>query len=81
MRAAELRCRGAAGKSFFKKKKQPIPVNLATKDWSAQVEKALGATYMFNSGGSCLNIKCALRPCDCMLWLKGTLGGGGEGGG
>mmetsp|Transcript_22823 Transcript_22823/g.57245 ORF Transcript_22823/g.57245 Transcript_22823/m.57245 type:complete len:258 (+) Transcript_22823:172-945(+) len=47
------------GKSFFKKKKQPIPVNLATKDWSAQVEKALGATYMFNSGGSCLNIKVA----------------------
>ena len=27
----------AAGKSFFKKKKQPIPVNLATKDWAAQV--------------------------------------------
>jgi hypothetical protein len=26
-----------AGKTFFKKKKQPIPVNLATKDWGAQV--------------------------------------------
>lgn len=28
-----------AGKTFFKKKKQPIPVNLATKDWGAQVRK------------------------------------------
>jgi hypothetical protein len=47
-----------AGKSFFKKKKQPIPVDLTHKDWAAQVKRATEATYMFHTGGSCLNIRC-----------------------
>ena len=46
------------GKSFFKKKKQPIPVNLKSKDWAAQVRKACEATYMF-LGGSSLSVRVA----------------------
>lgn len=40
------------GKSFFKKKKQPIPVQLTGKDWAGQVRKACGATYLFLTGSS-----------------------------
>ena len=47
----------AAGKSFFKKKKVPIPVNLQTKDWSAQIQKALSGTYLNKNGGNCLSIR------------------------
>lgn len=47
------------GKSFFKKKKQPIPVRLTGKDWASQVRKACEATYLFFSGGSSLTIKVA----------------------
>lgn len=39
-----------AGKSFFKKKKQPVPVRLTGKDWAAQIRKACEATYLFWSG-------------------------------
>ncbi len=38
------------GKSFFKKKKQPVPVRLTGKDWAAQIRKACEATYLFWSG-------------------------------
>lgn len=48
------------GKSFFKKKKQPIPVDLRKKDWVAQVKKACCCTYLIKSGGTCLNIKVGL---------------------
>lgn len=47
------------GKSFFKKKKQPIPVDLRSKDWAAQIEKACQCTHMFESAGSCINIRVA----------------------
>ena len=40
------------GKAFFKKKKQPIPVKLAGKDWAAQVRKACNCTYMHLTGSS-----------------------------
>lgn len=40
------------GKTFFKKKKQPIPVKLAGKDWAGQVRKACGCTYMHMNGSS-----------------------------
>lgn len=46
-----------AGKSFFKKKKQPVPVRLVGKDWAGQVAKALGCTYFFWTG--------ATAPCFC----------------
>ena len=32
------------GKSFFKKKKQPIPVDLTKGDWGAQIRRATDAT-------------------------------------
>jgi len=47
------------GKSFFKKKKQPIPVNLNRRDWAAQIKKALNATHTFLSEGPNMNIKVA----------------------
>ncbi|BDA43877.1 Ribosomal L1 domain-containing protein 1 [Coccomyxa sp. Obi] len=47
------------GKSFFKKKKQPIPVDLTVKDWAAQVRKATEATYLHHTGGTCINIRVA----------------------
>lgn len=40
------------GKSFFKKKKLPIPVKLSGKDWASQVRKACDATYMHVKGSS-----------------------------
>ena len=48
-----------AGKAFFKKKKQPVPVRLTGKDWAAQIRKACEATYLFWSGGNSLTIKVA----------------------
>lgn len=47
------------GKSFFKKKKQPIPVRLAAGKWDLAIKKACQGTYVFWSGGNCLNIKIA----------------------
>jgi ribosome biogenesis protein UTP30 len=47
------------GKSFFKKKKQPVPVRLTGKDWAAQVRRACEATYLILTGGSSLNVRVA----------------------
>uniref|UniRef100_A0A6T8UZ74 Ribosomal protein L1 n=1 Tax=Chlamydomonas leiostraca TaxID=1034604 RepID=A0A6T8UZ74_9CHLO len=47
------------GKSFFRKKKQPIPINITAKDFPAQVKKACAATYMFKNSGTCINIRVA----------------------
>lgn len=47
------------GKSFFKQKKQPVPVDLTAKDWTAQVDKAKSCTTMLLSAGSCMSIKVA----------------------
>ena len=47
------------GKTFYKKKKQPIPVRLRGKDWKAQIEKARRATYTVLGGGTCVNIRVA----------------------
>ena len=52
----------AAGKAFFRKKKQPVPVDLRSGDWGAQIKRALGATSLFLTGGSCLNLRRAARP-------------------
>lgn len=49
-----------AGKSFFKKKKQPVPVRLTGKDWAAQIRKACEATYLFWSGTT-------------VCWMDGTV--------
>eukprot|EP00798_Chlamydomonas_sp_ICE-L_P014104 gene14104-20061_t len=45
------------GKSFFKKKKQPIPINLKSKDLAAQIRIACSSTYLFQNSGTCMNIK------------------------
>jgi ribosome biogenesis protein UTP30 len=45
------------GKNFFKKKKQPVAVDLTKKDWVAQVRRAVGATYFNVGGGTCVNVK------------------------
>jgi ribosome biogenesis protein UTP30 len=47
------------GKSFFRKKKQPIPINLTAKDLEEQFSKARECTSLVLSGGSCLTIKVA----------------------
>ena len=66
-----------AGKTFFAKKKQPIPVDLTHKDWAAQVRRATEATYMFHTGGTCLNIRwgshlyyTVLLLCCCSRILR-----------
>mmetsp|Transcript_21030 Transcript_21030/g.46158 ORF Transcript_21030/g.46158 Transcript_21030/m.46158 type:complete len:299 (-) Transcript_21030:363-1259(-) len=48
------------GKSFFKKKKQPIPIKLTTKDFAAQVQKACACTYLYKHSGTCVNIRVGL---------------------
>jgi len=47
------------GKSFFKKKKQPVPVHLKAKDFPAAVKKAVEATYMTAPAGTCITVRVA----------------------
>jgi ribosome biogenesis protein UTP30 len=45
------------GKTFFKKKRQPIPVDLTKKDWAKEIRSATSATYLSLSNGTCVRIK------------------------
>uniref|UniRef100_A0A7S0S7C7 Ribosomal protein L1 n=1 Tax=Mantoniella antarctica TaxID=81844 RepID=A0A7S0S7C7_9CHLO len=45
------------GKTFFKKKRQPVPVDLTKKDWPAQIRKAAAATYVHMGAGTCISVK------------------------
>ena len=45
------------GKTFFKKKRQPVPVDLTKKDWPSQVRKAAAATYARRGAGTCVSVK------------------------
>ena len=47
------------GKTFFKKKRQPVPVDLTKKDWPKQIRKAAAATYAKQSAGTCVSVKVA----------------------
>jgi ribosome biogenesis protein UTP30 len=47
------------GKSFFKKKKHPIPVTLTRQQWKGQITQACSSTYLYVGGGSCSVIKVA----------------------
>eukprot|EP00243_Klebsormidium_subtile_P011810 TRINITY_DN6859_c0_g1_i1.p1 TRINITY_DN6859_c0_g1~~TRINITY_DN6859_c0_g1_i1.p1 ORF type:complete len:271 (+),score=48.72 TRINITY_DN6859_c0_g1_i1:104-916(+) len=47
------------GKTFFKKKKHPIPVTLKGKSWAAAIRKACDSTYLYVSGGSCSDVRIA----------------------
>ena len=48
------------GKTFFKKKRQPVPVDLTKKDWPTQVRKAAAATARAAGRGTCVSVK--VRP-------------------
>ncbi|EFJ44720.1 hypothetical protein VOLCADRAFT_82719 [Volvox carteri f. nagariensis] len=48
------------GKSFFKKKKQPVPINLRKANWAAEIKKACACTYLFKGTGTSVNIKVGL---------------------
>ena len=45
------------GKTFFKKKRQPVPVDLTKKDWPQQIKKAAAATYARQGAGTCVMVK------------------------
>jgi ribosome biogenesis protein UTP30 len=41
------------GKTFFLKKKQPIPVDMTKGDLKKEIARALGSTYMHLTPGTC----------------------------
>jgi ribosome biogenesis protein UTP30 len=45
------------GKTFFKKKRQPIPVDLTKKDWAKEIRRKTSATYLSLSSGTCVRVK------------------------
>lgn len=45
------------GKTFFKKKKHPIPVNLSHKQWRGQIELACSCAFVYLRGGTCCVVK------------------------
>ena len=47
------------GAKFFEKKKQPVAVNIAQRDFSAELERARDSTYMFVNTGPCSMIRIA----------------------
>lgn len=47
------------GKSFFKKKKPPIPVDLTHKQWRGQIESACGSAFLYVGKGTCSAVKVA----------------------
>jgi hypothetical protein len=59
-----LACLLTAGKAFFKKKKQPVPVRLTGKDWAGQIRKACESTYLFWSGvHRSKSAQCLVQSC------------------
>ncbi len=61
----------AAGKAFFRKKKQPVPVDLRGRDWGAQIERACAATYLHLAPGTSVCVRRGLpylcTPCTQVL--------------
>jgi len=47
------------GKSFFKKKKHPIRVDLTHKQWRGQIESACSSAFLYVGNGTCCNVKVA----------------------
>ncbi|KAI5662046.1 hypothetical protein M9H77_21369 [Catharanthus roseus] len=47
------------GKSFFKKKKLPIPLDLTHKNWREQIERAAGCSLLYMRTGTCCVMKAA----------------------
>ncbi|KAL7411386.1 ribosomal protein L1p/L10e family-domain-containing protein [Mrakia frigida] len=50
------------GKGWFDAKKQPVPVCLTRKDLKAELERAVSATYMHLTQGTCTSIKISPLP-------------------
>ncbi|KAF9184660.1 hypothetical protein BGZ51_003203 [Haplosporangium sp. Z 767] len=48
------------GKTFFLKKKQPIPVDMTKGDLKKEIARAMGSTYMHMTSGTCTAIKVGL---------------------
>lgn len=47
------------GKTFFKKKKHPIPVDLQGKSWGEKIKQACDSTYLYLGGGPCSVVRAA----------------------
>lgn len=45
------------GKSFFKKKKLPLPLDLSHKNWKEQIERAMGCGLLYMRTGTCCMMK------------------------
>ncbi|CAN6467864.1 unnamed protein product [Victoria cruziana] len=45
------------GKSFFRKKKIPLPVELTHKNWKGQMQNACNSTFLFLRSGTCSVVK------------------------
>ncbi|KAG0373864.1 MAG: ribosomal protein L1/ribosomal biogenesis protein [Linnemannia gamsii] len=48
------------GKTFFLKKKQPIPVDMTKTDLKKEIARAIGSTYMHTTSGTCTAVKVGL---------------------
>ncbi|KAF9214775.1 hypothetical protein CPC16_009851 [Podila verticillata] len=48
------------GKTFFLKKKQPIPVDMTKADLKKEIARAIGSTYMHQTTGTCTAVKIGL---------------------
>lgn len=47
------------GKTFFKKRKHPIPVDLRGKNWGDKIRQACDSTYLYIGGGACSVVRAA----------------------
>lgn len=45
------------GKTFFKKKKLPLPIDLTHKNWKEQIERACGSGLFYIKSGTCSVVK------------------------
>eukprot|EP00246_Nothoceros_aenigmaticus_P002627 TRINITY_DN13488_c0_g1_i1.p1 TRINITY_DN13488_c0_g1~~TRINITY_DN13488_c0_g1_i1.p1 ORF type:complete len:304 (-),score=56.95 TRINITY_DN13488_c0_g1_i1:234-1145(-) len=48
------------GKTFYKKKKHPIPVTLSRGQWKGQITAACNSTFLYIGGGTCSVVKVAM---------------------
>ncbi|KAF8070870.1 RSL1D1 [Scenedesmus sp. PABB004] len=69
------------GKAFFRRKKQPLPVDLRAPDFPRQVAAALASTYMTPPTGTCVSVRVARSgmPADAvaanaLAALRGVVG-------
>jgi ribosome biogenesis protein UTP30 len=67
------------GKTFFEKKKQPVPVDLSStspEDVKQEIQEAVQATYFFQTGGSSTSItvgKCLQDPAHIAANIEAVI--------